>query len=69
MTARAFEIWWKVIPANVAATAANLLIIISIPIGLWRGLEPWQFVTGMLSIDAAAWISAYVYFSRHPIMD
>jgi hypothetical protein len=61
MTDKAIKFWWCVIPANLAATAANLAIMVTIPLGIWRGLSPEQFLAVLVGTSGAVWLATFAY--------
>ena len=65
MTEREMTIWWRIIPANLAAVMASLILIVTIPFGLWRGLQTWQFLSVLISANVVAWLATFFYIARN----
>lgn len=61
------KFYWRIILANAVVCVLNVAIIITIPLGLWRGLEPNQFLTILIATDAVAWCAAFAWFTYRPI--
>lgn len=67
MTHKTIKFWWRIIPANFAAIVLNLVVIVTIPFGLWHGLDPYQFITSLIAANTIVWCVTFAWFTFRPI--
>ena len=60
------KIWFRIIYANLAATASNIVVTVLIPAGLYR-LSEYGFLTVLIGCAVCAW--TVTFFASKRLME